>query len=108
MTAALVVAGAALVGACICLFMSARIAQRIRAAQAELDSLRTSLERDRAAMADSIAAVHQSTVDEVTALVENLLVKIDTDIAATVAEALALQRQLSDPSRHRDVGSGPA
>jgi hypothetical protein len=51
--------------------------------------------------------VHHSTVDEVTALVENLLVKVDTDIAATVAEALALQRQFSDSGRHGDVGSGP-
>jgi hypothetical protein len=90
MSVASVVAIVAFVTAVLALLVSIRAGRRLLATQAELASANAALDQERQATADSIAAVHRSTVEEVTTLLENVLAQVDTDITAKVAEALAL------------------
>lgn len=101
MTASLIVAGIALLAATVALVLSVRMRQRLGETQAELGSAHADLERERSATAAAITAAHRTTVAEVTSLIENLLAKVDTDIAATVAEALELRDH--DPNRSGGV-----
>lgn len=90
MSAASAVAVVAFLTAVVALFVSIRAGRRLVATQAELASANAAFDQERQATAESIAAVHRSTVEEVTTLLENLLAQVDTDITAKVAEALAL------------------
>lgn len=91
MNAASVVAVVAFLTAVLALLVSIRAGRRLLVTQAELASANAALNQERQATAESIAAVHRSTVEEVTTLLENVLAQVDTDITAKVAEALALQ-----------------
>ena len=102
MSAASVVAVVAFLTAVVALSVSIRSGQRLRAIQAELASANAALDQERQATAESIAAVHSSTVEEVTTLLENVLTQVDTDISAKVAEALVLL----SPFQGSGVGEG--
>lgn len=91
MSAASVIAIVALLMAVLALLVSIRTGQRLVATQAELASANAALDQERQTTAESIAASQRSTVDEVATLLENVLAQVDTDVAAKVAEALALQ-----------------
>jgi hypothetical protein len=91
MSLAAVVAIIAFLTAVLSLYVGIRTGRRLRATQAELASAYTALELERRATAESIAAAHRSTVEEVATLLENMLAQVDTDITAKVAEALALR-----------------
>ena len=86
---AAVAAIVAVVVGCSALFVAVRCAYRQRVVEAELASLVVTIGEERDAVAASVASAHASTIDEVTTLVENILVQLDTEIAARVAEALA-------------------
>jgi actin-like ATPase involved in cell morphogenesis len=90
LSAASVVTVVAFLTAVVALFVSVRAGRRLMATQAEFASANTALDQERRTTAESIAAVHRSTVEEVTTLLENVLDQVDTDISAKVAEALAL------------------
>ena len=77
--------------AVLALLVSIRTGQRLVATQAELASVNAALDQERQTTAESIVGAQRSTVEEVAALLENVLAQVDTDIAAKVAEALALQ-----------------
>lgn len=100
MSAASIVAIVAFLTAVLSLYFGVRTGRRLRATQAELASANAALEMERRATAESIAAAHRSTVEEVTTLLENMLAQVDTDITAKVAEALALRTH----SRESGVG----
>ncbi|MCB9382878.1 MAG: hypothetical protein H6513_19500 [Acidimicrobiaceae bacterium] len=91
MSAASVIAIVALLTAVLALLVSIRTGQRLVATQAELASVNAALDQERQTTAESIVGAQRSTVEEVAALLENVLAQVDTDIAAKVAEALALQ-----------------
>jgi type II secretory pathway pseudopilin PulG len=91
MSATIAVALVAFATAVLALLVSIRTRRYLRATQADLASAKAALDQEREATAESIAAVHRSTVEEVTTLLENMLAQVDTDITAKVAEALALR-----------------
>ena len=103
MTTSLVIAALALLAAVIALFVNIRLERRLRETQAALATVKAALDQERhaesiaaaldqehQATTESIAAAHRSTVEEVTTLLANLLIQVDTDIAGKVAEAIAL------------------
>lgn len=87
--ATLVLALVALVTASAALIAAIRAGRRLEANRADLESISAALDQERHATAESIAAAHGRTVDEVGTLIENLLTQIDTETTARVAEALA-------------------
>ncbi len=97
MSAASVVAIVALLTAVLALLDNVRVRRRLLATHARVAYINASLDQERVARADAIAAVHSSTVDEVTFLVGNVLAQLDTDITAKVAEALAVQNSVVRP-----------
>ena len=120
MTTSLVIAALALLASVIALFVNIRLERRLRETQAALATVKAALDQERhattksiaaaldqehqattesiaaaldqehQATTESIAAAHRSTVEEVTTLLANLLIQVDTDIAGKVAEAIAL------------------
>lgn len=102
MSAALGVSVVAIVAAVAALVLAIRTDRRLRSAQSQLASIRAGRVLELKASADNLAASHQSTIDEVAALLENLMVKVDTDIAVLVAEGLSFQ----ESSRHADGSAG--
>ncbi len=90
MSLASVVAVVAILTAVLALLVSIRAWRRLLATQAELESASAARVQDRQTTAEAIAAAQRSTVEEVATLLENVLVQVDTDITAKVAEALAL------------------
>ena len=105
MTTSLVIAALALLAAVIALVVNIRLERRLRETQAALATVKAALDQERhattksiaaaldqehQATTESIAAAHRSTVEEVTTLLANLLIQVDTDIAGKVAEAIAL------------------
>lgn len=89
MSAASVVSVVALLSALVALLVAIHTRRRLLATQADLAAARAAVEQERRATAESIDAGRRSTVEEVSALVENILAQVDTDITAKVAEALA-------------------
>ncbi len=72
------------------LYLSVRVERRLRATEAELAASRVYADETREEVAKAVATAHRSTVDEVTSLLEDLLVHVDNEVTAKVAEALAL------------------
>jgi len=97
MSAQSVVAVVACLIAFIALIISIRTWRRLVETQLALATTNAALERAEQTTAESVAAVHRSTVEEVTNLLDNLLVQVDTDITAKVGEALAVLRLDPDP-----------
>ncbi len=97
MSAASVVAIVALLTAVLALLDNVRVRRRLLATHARVASINASLDLERVSRADAIAAVHRSTVDEVTFLLGNVLAQLDTEITAKVAEALAIQNSVLRP-----------
>lgn len=89
-----VLASVAIVTAVVALVVAVRADRRLSATEADLEAANAALANERQATAHSIATVHQTTVDEVTGLLENHMTQVDTEIAARVAEALASQNPL--------------
>jgi hypothetical protein len=81
----------------------------LRSVDADLTSVNDALQRERATMVDTLERADRSTVEEVAGLPENLLLKVETDIVATVPETLDLQDPLRDRRRNgveqRSTGS---
>jgi hypothetical protein len=88
-SAAFVAAGVAFLTATLALLVALRTRQRLVATQAELAAANVVLDRQRQAMAESVASAHRETVEEVATLLDNLLAQVDTEVSAKVAEAMA-------------------
>lgn len=89
MSVALLLAALAMLTAVVALLLSVSTSRRLLMVQREVASANAALDEERRATAESIAAAHRATVDEVSTLIQNLLAQVDTDIAVQVAEALA-------------------